>query len=358
MSEKTESPTPRRIRQARERGDTSASQAFTHAVAFVAVVACTPAAVGGLVEHTRARLLATLAVPHAGTLDSLPSGWAIARDVLIVSSPILLVAAMTSMLVGLVQTGAVLSARPLSGGLERLDPVAGMKNLFSAQRGLAIFRGLVLSTLVCILVVDFARSHARDLAATSGELARAAALSGRFCQRLAWLAAMAGLGLGALDLWVSLQAFLKRNRMTKDEVRREHRESEGDPELKAARRRAHHELLAQATVAAVARATVLITNPTHLAVALRYVEEENAAPVVICQGDNELARAMVEAAYRYNIPVMQDIPLAHALFDLEQATEIPEHLYEAVAEVLRAIDEGDGAEDTTPENHGAPRRRV
>jgi flagellar biosynthesis protein FlhB len=342
MSDKTESPTPRRLRQARERGDTPASQAFTHAAAFLAVLACTPAALESLAGQSRTALVSLLAAPAAQGLDGLPSSWLMARDALTAAGPILLVAAATSAMVGLVQTGGVVTARPLQGGLGRLNPIEGLRGLFTAQRGLTIVRGLLLSTLICILVLDFASAHTRELAATTGELARAASVAAHFCRRLAWLAALCGLGLGAMDLWVSHLAFLRRNRMTKDEVRREHREAEGDPELRAARRRAHQELLAQATVSAVARATVLITNPTHLAVALRYVEDESAAPVVICQGDDELARAMIEAAYRYNIPVMQDVPLARALFELEQETEIPEHLYEAVAEILRAIAEADG----------------
>jgi flagellar biosynthesis protein FlhB len=125
--------------------------------------------------------------------------------------------------------------------------------------------------------------------------------------------------------------------MSKDEVKREHRESEGDPEIKAARRRAHHEALAGSMIAAVKDATVLIVNPTHLATALRYDDNEDEAPLVIAHGEGDLARRLIEAAHAYNVPVVRDVPVAHALKELTLGEQIPEALYEAVAEVLREL---------------------
>ncbi len=125
--------------------------------------------------------------------------------------------------------------------------------------------------------------------------------------------------------------------MSKAEVKREHKESEGDPQQKAARERAHHELLASATIANVRKASVVVVNPTHLACALRYDEEDgDEAPVLVASGQGELAAKIVEAARQYGIPVLQDIPLARALIELEVGAAIPEALYEAVAEILRA----------------------
>jgi type III secretion protein U len=129
--------------------------------------------------------------------------------------------------------------------------------------------------------------------------------------------------------------------MTKAEIKREQKESDGDPELKAARDRAHHELLAAATLANVRKATVVIVNPTHIACALRYETGEDAehaddAPVLVASGHGELAQRIVQAAHDYGVPVLRDVPLARALVELEIGEPIPEALYEAVAEILRA----------------------
>jgi flagellar biosynthesis protein FlhB len=132
--------------------------------------------------------------------------------------------------------------------------------------------------------------------------------------------------------------------MSKDEVRREYREQDGDPQLKAARERAYQEMLAQATVASVRTASVVVVNPTHVACALRYDEKEgDEAPVVVASGQGELAQRIRAAAEDYGVPVVQDVPLARALVELRVGETIPEALYEAVAEILREIGEGEGA---------------
>jgi flagellar biosynthesis protein FlhB len=113
--------------------------------------------------------------------------------------------------------------------------------------------------------------------------------------------------------------------------------------VKAARRRAHQEALAGSMIAAVKNATVLIVNPTHLATALRYAEDEDDAPVVIAHGEGDLAQKLIEAAHQYGVPVVRDVPIAHALKELTLGEQIPEALYEAVAEVLRELLEGPAA---------------
>jgi flagellar biosynthesis protein FlhB len=124
--------------------------------------------------------------------------------------------------------------------------------------------------------------------------------------------------------------------MSKADVKREHKESEGDPQQKAARERAHHEMLASVAIANVRQASVVIVNPTHIACALRYDEEGgDEAPTLVASGRGELARRIIEAAAQYGVPVLRDVPLARALVELEIGDEIPPELYEAVAEILR-----------------------
>jgi FlhB-like protein len=225
----------------------------------------------------------------------------------------------------------------LAPSFARLDPFDGVKRLFSLERFLGVIRALLLAGFVGYFTYRTLGAHVADVAFGTGEFSSAGILARGLGKNVAWAAACLGLGLAGLDYLVVHRGFIRRNRMSKDEIKREYRESEGDPHVKAARRRAHQEALVGATVNSVKSATVLIVNPTHLATALRYDEEQDQAPVIVAQGEGELARRMIDAARAYGIPCVRDVPIARALRDLEIGDEIPEALYEAVAEIIRHV---------------------
>jgi flagellar biosynthesis protein FlhB len=328
---KTEEPTPRRLRKAREEGDSPASHALSAAVGFVAALLLVPGAVAATAARASELVRASL------TGAPRPSGFALAFDVVSLVAPLLVGVAAVSGLVTLVQTGGVVSGVRLTPRLERLDPLEGLRSLFRPERAFSVVRALMTALIVSYLTWLVLRDHAGDLARSVGNERAIVPLFSVLGKRLAVGAALVGLALGAVDLAVSARAWRTRLKMTKDEVRREHREAEGDPELKARRRRAHQEAIVGSVLNAVKEATVVVVNPTHLANALRYVDGEDAAPKVVAIGQGELARRIVEAAHAYGIPCVQDVPVARALAELEVGDEIPEALYEAVAEILRTV---------------------
>jgi flagellar biosynthesis protein FlhB len=332
MSDKTEQPTAKRLRQAREQGDSPLSGTAVQAVAFVVALWLTPAAVSALAVQAGNQLRSAIDHPEAplSPLDA-------ALSAITLTAPLLLAVALTAALAGGVQTGGAVATSKLGPSLDRLDPWNGLKQLFSSVRLFGVLRALVAAGFVGYFTWDTLRLHLADVANGAGQLGSVGVLAEALSLRIAWWAAIVGLALGGLDFLLTHQAFLRRNRMSKDEVKREYRESEGDPEVKAARRRAHHEALAGAALNAVKKATVLIVNPTHLATALRYDEDEDQAPLVLAQGQGDLAKRMIDAAHAYGVPVVRDVPIARALRELEVGDEIPEALYEAVAEILREL---------------------
>ena len=347
MSDKTEEATPKKLRKAQEEGDSPISSFASQAVAFVCAVAVSSAALRALYTQSAGDLRA--AIGHAAdpgiTVRLDPTYTAVAVATL--ATPILIAAAIGAAVTAVVQSGGVVATKKLQPKLERLNFISGFKNLFSATRLVAIARAAIYGGAVAYFAYQSLRAHAGDLARTTGRLPEAAALAGSLAMDVVWRAAILGLFLAVLDIVITRNSWRKKLRMDKSEVKREHKESDGDPQLKAARERAHHELLASATVANVQKASVVIVNPVHIACALKYDEDlGDEAPVLVASGYGDLAKKMVEAARAYGIPVLRDIPLARALVELEVGTEIPEALYEAVAEILReAWDESAGGDD-------------
>ncbi|MCL2450024.1 MAG: EscU/YscU/HrcU family type III secretion system export apparatus switch protein [Polyangiaceae bacterium] len=337
MTDKTEEPTPRRLRKAREDGDAGVSVFAAQSLALVVAAVLAPAVVRATAARATADLHGVLGGPPpdaaAAVATALSGG--VALSVVGLVAPLLGVAAATSALAQALQSGGVVTARRLAPKIDRLDPIAGLRGLLSLPRIFAVVRALATAALVAWLAWLAIAENAGDLARTAGRPAWLPQVIAATAGVLVWRAALAGLALAVVDLLVTRRAWTRRLRMTKAEVRREHRDAEGDPQLKAARERAHHELLAQATLAAVKKASVVVVNPVHIACALRYdAAGRDEAPVVVTSGRGDAAAAIVRAARDYGVPVVRDVPLARALSELADGEVIPEALYEAVAAIL------------------------
>jgi flagellar biosynthesis protein FlhB len=348
VSDKTEEPTPRRLRKAREEGDSGVSAYAAQSVAFVVTVALVPVAARSLAQSAGAELRAAIATAVSLSPDAVVRCDAVhlATTFVVLCLPVLAAAGVAGAIVHVVQTGGAVASKRLGLKLERLNPLQGMKSLVSGTRMFAVARALVAATVVCWLAWSGLRDRIADVGHLAGRIGAGwtAAVVSEVGVGLAWRAGLVGLALAVVDILVTRRAWLRRLRMSKDEVRRETKESEGDPQLKAARERAYQELVAQATIANVRTASVVVVNPTHLACALRYApggpaagDTGDEAPVVVASGRGDVAARIVRAAHDWAIPVVRDVPLARALVELSVGDAIPEALYEAVAEILREI---------------------
>ncbi len=333
--DKTEEPTAQRLKKAREDGDTGTSVFFSQWVGFLVGVALLPSATLALYTWAKEHALRAITsqISHAASLKI--SSWEIAFDLLRLTLPLLLAIALAGGATSKLQAGGGISFSPLAFRGERLNPIQGLKSLFSRARLFATVRSLVLAVVIAFLAVRAVRAHLGDLAHGFSDPQAASRWALTRAEELLLRMALIGLFAGIIDVVVVRAGWMKRIRMSRAEVKREHKEQEGDPQLKAARERAHHELLAQAAIGNVRKATVLVVNPTHLASALRYsTDEGDETPLVLASGAGDLARRLIEEAHRYGIPVVRNVPLARALAQLEPGEEIPEALYEAVAIVL------------------------
>lgn len=358
MSERTEPPTPRRLRKAHGEGDSGASAFATQAVGFLAAVVLVPAAGTATAVRASHDLRATLqAIGVAGGIRQAFDPVYLASEIIALTGPILAGAALAAGVVHVAQTSGVIVAQRVAPRLDRLDPTTGIRALFSGDRLFAVARALVAALAVGELGYAALREHVSDLARLAGRLTPVGPAISAAASSLALRAAFVGLLLAAVDIVVVRRSRWRRLRMTKDEVRREHRDSEGDPQTKAARERAYHEMSAQATVADVKSATVVVVNPTHVACALRYDDRRgDDAPVVLAKGEGSLAARIASAAHDYGIPVVRDAPLARALVELEIGQAIPEILYESVAQILSEMAKEQGTAASRSSGDPAARR--
>jgi flagellar biosynthesis protein FlhB len=336
-TERTEEPTPKRLEEARRRGEVAFSRDATSAAAMtaaiVALVLQGPTLTARLLAYWKGALAAA---PAGGSASSaLAAGAAVMARALAVP---LAAAALVALGVGLLQTRGLLAFGALRPDLSRLSPAAGLGRVFGGQAALEVGKSLLKAMLVAVLVWLTVRPVLAGLAALAGApVARLAGALGVVSAQLAERVALVALALGMADYLLVRRRHLGRMRMTHEEVKREHKESEGDPSHRAERQRLHRELSEQRMVAEVRKADFVVVNPDHIAVALRYDREGEAAPVVVARGERLLAERIKQVAREAGVPIFRDVTLARSLRELAEGAEIPAALYEAVAEILRAV---------------------
>lgn len=331
--DRTEQPTPRRLREARARGEVARSAELSGAGALTAGLVALAASGPGIAVELGRLLRGGLAMAASGSPDPVAvlrhGAGAALRLVLVPALAALAGGAGAAVLTG----GLSFAPGALRPKLARIAPLRGLRRMLEPAQLLRAILGLAKAVGLVGVAVAWLGSHAGALAqlgrATSAQaLLRAAPVLGALALRLA----LVSLAFGLVDRALARRRHRRALMMTREEVRREHKEDEGDPEHRAERRRLHRALV---EAGPVSRATVVVVNPTHVAVALRHERGGEEAPRVVAKGAGLAARRLRSAARRAGVPVVRDVPLARALHRLaEVGDEIPEQLYEAAATVL------------------------
>ena len=242
------------------------------------------------------------------------------------------IAVLSSVLLG----GIVISGKPLSPNFSKLSLFAGLKRMFSSQTVVELIKALAKALLVGGVAVWIIWRYHDDMlglmhVAPAAALTKALSLVAMCC---AFIVASL-LVIVMLDVPWQIWSHLKKLRMSKEDVRQEHKESEGDPHTKARIRQQQRQAARRRMMSEVPKADVVVTNPTHYAVALKYEEDKNGAPRVLAKGHGLVAAKIRELAAEHRIPTLEAPPLARALYQhVELGHEIPGELYTAVAEVL------------------------
>ncbi|MBP0591215.1 flagellar type III secretion system protein FlhB [Paraburkholderia sp. LEh10] len=337
--EKTESATPRRLEKAREEGQVARSRELA-TFALVAAGFLGAWGLSGMIgEHVQTMLRTALTFNHGTVFDTkrtLSDAGAVAREGAYALLPLLVLMGLAALLAPMALGGWLLSTRSLSPNFARLNPVAGLGRIFSINGVIQLGMSLAKIFVVGLIGGLAIWSRREDiLALTTQPLHVALSHAGHLVAVCCAMTVAGMFVIAALDVPYQLWNFHKKLRMTKEEVKREHRESEGDPHVKARIRSQQRAMARRRMMANVPKADVVVTNPTHFAVALQYTDGEMGAPKVVAKGVNLVAARIRELATEHNIPLLEAPPLARALYhNVELNREIPGALYGAVAEVL------------------------
>jgi flagellar biosynthetic protein FlhB len=333
--------TPHKIEKARERGSIVRSTELTFACVLLACVACVYGMGVQLVQGTAVLLRQGLSFAGRGELSAssaLAYVQALGAHALTTLAPLVFVLWITALLVGGLQGQGVFSAQPLTPDFSRLSPSTGLKRLFSMKSLNELWRSSAKIAVVALAMTLWARHHALDILRMGRPQSMLRSGVALLASELALLAAIV-LAFALLDWSLTRWQFLRDMRMSKREIKDEHKEREGDPRIKARLRELRLEWLKRARqLSKVRSADVLLTNPTHYAVALEYRHGEMPAPMITARGAGELAQRMREEARRRGVPVVEHPPLARALFALKSAQQfVPEEHFEPVARILRWV---------------------
>lgn len=363
--EKTEPASPRRLEQAREEGDVPRSRELATCTVLLAAGLGLWFSGEGLVRRLNHMLASGLSFEreHAFDFDQLLMRLGVSTgDVLIGLAPLggilMLVALGSPLLIG----GWLFTTKSLQPNFSRMNPLSGLGNMFSVRALVELIKAIGKTLLVGSIAWLVVTSQLEEMLALGTEpIATGSAHLGNLLLA-GFITIVCGLVVIALiDAPYQMWHYANKLKMTREELRQESKESDGDPQVKARIRQMQREIARRRMMAEVPNADVVVTNPTHYAVALKYAEGKMRAPKVVAKGADEVAAKIRELAAEHKVPMLEAPPLARALFrHTELGDEIPAALYTAVAEVLayvfqlRAYGKHGGVRPVAPDNLDVP----
>jgi type III secretion protein U len=350
MAEKTEKATPKKLRDARKKGQVAKSQDFPSAFTFV--VSISAAVIGaGYIYQQLVAYFSTVFKGLSGEIDlENRAGGYMAQALTVIlncSMPIMALTAIVGVLVSFLIIGPVFSMQAMKFDPKRLNPVSNIKNMFKLKTVFELVKSVLKITGAVVLIYTVMNSSLQELIATAGmPLMGIVGVVSSFLIKVAIRVGIFFLIIALLDLVYQKYNFGKEMRMEKFEVKQEYKDTEGDPHIKSKRRQITQEIAYQEGPSGVKRARAVITNPTHIAVAIEYNETDDPAPRIVTMGAGFIAEQIIKYALEYRVPVMRNVELAQTLYQKGKISEyIPEETYQAVAEILKWLAKMEGGKE-------------
>jgi flagellar biosynthetic protein FlhB len=347
--ERTEAATPKKLQDARKKGQVAKSRELTSSFELLALFLTLKLYAGSM----GTRFMNMFSWIYSGKLpdfvDANRSGVTVQAvstlffyviiQLILIMAPFLLAGFIISLFGDIIQVGWQSSTDPLKPDFNKINPANGFKRMFSKQSLFELFKSILKVIVIFVVAYINLKDKSKDIFLLYDiQLAGAVALIGNIIIDTGLKISILYIVVGLLDFIFQKRKFAEDMKMTKQEIKDEFKDTEGDPLIKQKQRQRMQEASQRRMMASVPEADVVITNPTHIAVALKYDVEENPAPVVVAKGEGYIAEKIKEKARENNIMISENKPLARALFATVEIGEvIPPELYEAVAEILALV---------------------
>jgi flagellar biosynthetic protein FlhB len=339
--DKTEEPTEHKLREARKKGQISKSQDVTSAAIFLIgffMVYFSGQHISSSLQQFILLCIATSSETNIGPGIIIEMVQAGVDTMLSVVMPLFAVAFIVAFFANYAQVGVLITFDPLKPNIKKLNPIEGMKGMFKLRKLVELIKSTLKLLIVSLVAFFVVKAAIIDIILTIRSTLYDTI-------DLVWslifdLSVRIGVIFGiiaAADWAYQKWQYKKDMKMSKKEVRDEYKNQEGDPFIKSKRKQLHQEMAMNSVVQETSKADAVVVNPDHIAVAIRYDKENMQAPQIIAKGERLWAEKIKEIAKAEGIPILRNVPLASALNKLEIGEEVPEELYDAVAEILQFV---------------------
>lgn len=336
--EKTEEPTDKKIRDARKKGQVAKSMDVSSTALLMVLMAYFAIGKGFYTEQLMEMLLLPTYFYTAPFGDAvLQVGAGVVHKFLLLIIPLLGLTTFTALLVNFIQIGPLLTFEPLKPDIKKINPFEGVKKIFNKKSVIEFIKSIIKTTFLGYLLYLVIKDIIGPLMIVPfAGLDAIFSILGPILKIFILNVLVAYIIIAVADLFFQKKQHTKDLRMTKEEVKREYKEMEGDPLIKSERKQMYQDMVMNDTVQATKKANVLVTNPTHYAVAIYYNDKLTPVPAVIAKGQDHIAKMMIKVAQENNIPIMRDVNLAQSLYHTVQTFHyVPSDLLEPIAAVLK-----------------------
>ncbi len=344
MAEKTEKATPKKLKDARKKGQVAKIQDLPAAFTFIVSISSTLIFMSYFFEQIGSFTISIFREVSTAQTDfesKIPTYFLSALQVIInCSFPIMLFVCVVGLLVSFLVVGPVFSFEAMKFDLKKLNPIEGIKQKFKLKVLIELIKSVVKITGAGIIIYFIIMNMLPQIiSSVLLPIAGSAAVVHEFLVKAAIQVGLFFLLVALFDLAFQKKNFAKEMMMEKFEIKQEYKDTEGDPLIKGQRRQLQREIAYQEGPGGARKARAIITNPTHIAVAIKYNPEEEPAPTIITMGVGLMAEQIIKIGVENKIPIMRNVELARALYAKGKISDyIPEDTYQAVAEILKWID--------------------